>query len=304
MKVAVISNSELCIPLLHYLKLNQVETVLYLGFYAAGADVSSLISFCNNNNIVSEAEKKSAQLFSWLQTQNPDYGFVFGYKKLIDVERLGEFKKKLFNIHPGKLPQYRGASPVFWQLKNGEGTLGISIHLLNESYDAGEIVWNKEIKNEPHFSYGFVELIFSNVLTEGVQYILNRSMDQLEKQKIVQDERFASTYKKPMLNDVLINWKAMHALNVVDLVRACNPWNKGAITVYNGMEVKIIDAEAAGVETTELPGSIIDVGEGIWVACANNSAVKLNSLNVNGIFVPSRFAEKFGFGIKQSFVSS
>ena len=301
MKVAVISNSELCIPLLQYLKLNQVQTVFYLGSYQAGADISSLISFCNVNRIAVEVEKKSAQLFSWLSAQNPDYGFVFGYKRLIDVERLGEFKKKIFNIHPGRLPQYRGASPVFWQLKNGEDTLGITIHFLNERYDAGETVWSKEIGNEPHFSYGLAELIFSNVLTEGVRHVLSSGIDQLHKQKSVQDERFASTYKKPGLNDVLINWQTMPAKNVVDLVRACNPWNKGAITVYNGIEVKIIDAELAGTETNESPGTILEVGNAILVACAGNSAVKINCVNANGIFVPARFAEKFGFIAKQRF---
>ena len=304
MKVAVISNSELCIPLLHYLKLNQVQTVLYLGSHPVGTDISSLMSFCNANSIPVEVEKTSARLFSWLSSQNPDYGFVFGYKKLIDVERLGEFKKKIFNIHPGRLPQYRGASPVFWQLKNGEEMLGITIHFLNERYDAGETVWSKEIRNESHFSYGLAELIFSNVLMEGVRYVLSTGIDQLQKQKSVQDETFASTYKKPGLNDVLINWQTMPAKNVVDLVRACNPWNKGAITIYNGMEVKIIDAEVAGTETNELPGTIIEVGNAVLVACAHNSEVKINCMNANGIFVPARFAEKFGLMAKQRFGSS
>jgi len=301
MKVAVISNSELCIPLLHYLKLNQVEAVLYLGSHPAGTGISSLISFCNSNNILIETEKNSAQLFSWLPKQNPDYGFVFGYRKLIDVERLGDFKKKFFNIHPGKLPQYRGASPIFWQLKNGEETVGLSIHFLNESYDAGEIVWSREIKNEPHFSYGLAELIFSNLLLEGVQYVVSSGIEKLEKQKISQDESVATTYKKPTLNDVLINWKTMSAHSVVNLVRACNPWNKGAITVYNGMEVKIIDAEVVPGTTTESPGKIIQASDGISVACANNTIVKINHFNANGIFVPARFAEKFGLVAKQSF---
>jgi methionyl-tRNA formyltransferase len=304
MKVAVISNSELCMPLLHYLKLNQLATVLYLGSYPVGTDVSSLISFCKNNSIAIEVEKNSVQLFSWLPMQNPDYAFVFGYKKLIDVERLGEFKNRVFNIHPGRLPQYRGASPIFWQLKNGEEILGITIHFLNESYDAGKIVWSREIRNEPHLSYGLAELIFSNVLIEGVRFILSCSVDQLEKQKIVQDERLAATYKKPTLNNVLINWKTMHANDVVNLVRACNPWNKGAITVYNGMEVKIIDAEVAGGEANESPGKIISVSDGIRVVCAQKEVVKINYLNANGIFVHSRFAEKFGFVTSQSFTSS
>ena len=121
---------------------------------------------------------------------------------------------------------------------------------------------------------------------------------------MVQDESLAATYKRPILDDVLVNWKTMHASQVVNLVRACNPWNKGAMTVYNGMEIKIVDAEVAGIESNESPGSIIDVADGITVACSQNSVIKINHLNANGIFVPSRFAEKFGLMAKQSFGSS
>lgn len=303
MKVGVISNSELCLPLLHYLKLNNVETVLYVGSYDPGANISSLISFCNGNDIAVEVEKNSGQLFAWLRLHQPDYSFVFGYKKLIDVLRLGEFRKRLFNIHPGKLPQYRGASPIFWQLKNGEEILGLTIHFLNESYDAGGIVWSTEIRNESHFSHGLVEFVFSNLLTEGVRYILNSPIDELGKKNVLQDESRAVTYKKPTLKDVLIKWQTMQANDMINLIRAANPWNKGAITVYNNMEVKIIDAEVIDMETKKMPGTIVDMDDGIRVACAGNRLIKVNHLNVNGILVPSRFAHKFGFSMGENFVS-
>jgi methionyl-tRNA formyltransferase len=303
MKAGVISNSELCIPLLHYLKLNNREPILYLGSYNADTNISSLISFCNSNNISIEVEKNCRQLFSWLSLYQPDHCFVFGYKKLIDVDRLGEFKKTIFNIHPGKLPEYRGASPVFWQLKNGEETLGLTIHFMNGSYDAGEIVWSKQIRNEAHFSHGLVEFIFSNLLMEGVQYILNSSLDELVKRKVLQDESRAVTYKKPMLADVLIKWQTMQAVDVINLVRAVNPWNRGAITMCNGMEVKIVDAELVNIETDAMPGTIIDTKDGIKVSCAGKGAIKINHLNVNEIFVPARFAGNFGLASGQHFAS-
>ena len=265
MKVGVVSNTEWCVPLLQYLRSANVETVLYLGAYNAATDVSSLISFCGSNNIAVEKENDPVQLFSWLQLQQPDYCFVYGYKKLIDVKRLEGFQKKLFNIHPGSLPKYRGASPIFWQMKNGEATLGLTIHFINERYDAGEIVWSREINNEAHFSFGMVEYIFSNLLIEGVNHILSHGIDSLFTTGVKQNENDAVTYKKPTLKDVLINWQTMQANEVVNLVRACNPWNKGAIAVYNGMEVKVIDAELSDVETEKMPGTITEAGEGIGV---------------------------------------
>jgi methionyl-tRNA formyltransferase len=303
MKVGIISNSELCIPLLYYLKLNNVETVLFLGTSNAGVNNSSLISFCKANNFPIEIEKSSGQLFEWFRLQQPEFSFVFGYKKLIDVSRLGEFKNRVFNIHPGKLPQYRGASPVFWQLKNGEEILGLTIHFLNDSYDAGGIVWSREIKNEAHFSHGLVEYIFSNMVTEGVSYILNNKIDELIQKNILQDESLAVIYKKPALEDVSIKWDTMHAGEIMNLVKAVNPWNKGAITVYNNMEVKIIDAEIAAIDTGKLPGAIVEISNGILVACPGNGSLRIHYMHVNGIPVPERFANKFGFSTGQFFVS-
>ena len=303
MKTGIIANSELCMPLLHYLKQNNAGPVVYLGLHEAVADINSLLSFCNNNSIAVEIENDPEQLFSWLNVQQPDYCFVFGYKNLIDVNRLGPFGHRIFNIHPGKLPQYRGPTPVFWQLKNGEAMLGLTIHFIEGKYDSGGIVWSREINNEAHFSHGLVDFIFSNILIEGVLDVINTGTEGLLKRQAVQEESKAVSYKRPTLQDVLIRWQAMHAAEVVNLVKACNPWNKGAITMCNNMEVKIVDAEMPGIKTGETAGTIIDLKDGLKVACAGNTVVNLHHLNISGMFVPGRFAEKFGFAAGQRFAS-
>lgn len=302
-KVAVVSNSDLCLPLLYYLKQQNIEVVFYLGSYEAGAEVNNILVFCSSNNIAVEIEKNTAQLYSWLEAHKPGYCFVFGYKALIDVDKLGGLKKTVFNIHPGKLPQYRGPGPVFWQLKKGEETLGLTIHFITGKYDAGDIVWSREIKNEAHFSHGLVDHIFSNILVEGVHYILNTAIDELVKKKVAQNAKKANTHKRPTLKDVLINWKTASAKDVINLVKACNPWNKGAIAMYNNMEIKIADAEVVDIAANQLPGTITDVKDGLKVACAGNTMIKINFITVNGIFVPARFVDKFGFATGQKFTS-
>jgi methionyl-tRNA formyltransferase len=303
-KAGVVSNSDLCLPLLYYLRQCNIDTVFYLGLHDVAADLHSVITFCNSNSIAVEHEKETGQLYGWLNLNNPDFCFVFCYKKLIDVGRVGGFRHRIFNIHPGKLPQYRGPNPVFWQLKNGEATLGITIHFINGLYDAGDIVWSKVINNEPHFSHGLVDYIFSNILVEGVQFVLNTGVDRLLDGKALQDEGTATNYKKPVLKDVLVNWQTMHAAQIVNLVRACNPWNKGAITVCNNMEVKIVDAEALAQISGAPAGTIVEIKDGLQVACSGNNIVRIHSLSINGIFVPARFAAQFGFAAGQQFYSS
>lgn len=49
-------------------------------------------------------------------------------------------KQGTINLHKGKLPQYRGMPPAFWELWNGEKEVGCTIHMVNEKLDQGEIV--------------------------------------------------------------------------------------------------------------------------------------------------------------------
>ena len=54
---------------------------------------------------------------------------------LIERARLG-----VINIHPGPLPHYRGLFTPFWQMLNGEETLGCTVHRVDEGIDTGPVL--------------------------------------------------------------------------------------------------------------------------------------------------------------------
>lgn len=64
--------------------------------------------------------------------------FLGGYAPFINQEQLS--KKKYINVHGALLPKYRGMHPTFWAIMNGEKTLGITYHIVNEFMDAGPIL--------------------------------------------------------------------------------------------------------------------------------------------------------------------
>ena len=45
-----------------------------------------------------------------------------------------------FNLHPSRLPAYRGPTPLFWQFRNGEERMGITLHRAVAEVDAGPVV--------------------------------------------------------------------------------------------------------------------------------------------------------------------
>lgn len=64
------------------------------------------------------------------------------YEKLISGDILKG--KTCFNFHPGILPEYRGAGAYSWSLINSEEKAGITLHLLDNGIDDGDIIEIRE----------------------------------------------------------------------------------------------------------------------------------------------------------------
>jgi len=296
MKVGVISNIDLCLPLLYFLTNNKAEVNLYFGSSTTIDPKRRAVNqFCNNYNIsCSDQSEKKENVYQWMNRVNDDLVFVIGHLQKIDVRKANP-KLGMYNIHFGKLPHYRGASPVFWQMKNMEPTLGLAIHELTEEMDSGPVYWQKEIRNEEHFSHNYVQYLFSNLLLEGVNEILY-GVNGSPLQPVNQDESKACWYARPGLKDVLIKWDSMSAAEISTLVRACNNWNAGAITLYQGMELKIIDAMYEKTKTGKVqePGTITGCSDSISISCRNGDELFIHYLSLNGIPFPGRLAKQYG----------
>ena len=58
-----------------------------------------------------------------------------------------------FNIHPSLLPHYRGPSPIFWQLRDGLTSLGVSVHHMTPQLDKGPLLAQVRPPPQPVQSY-------------------------------------------------------------------------------------------------------------------------------------------------------
>jgi methionyl-tRNA formyltransferase len=303
MRAGIVSTSILCIPLLQFLQSAREDICVFLA-EQPGSDNDAVASFCTGAGISCAHEKNGGQsLYDWVNTHQPELIFVVSYNRVIKLSRFTSYAPQFYNVHFGHLPEYRGPNPVFWQLKNGAPSLAITIHCISEQLDAGAVVWKKEYKNEPFFSYGYVNQLMSYYLVEGVNYLIQLHKQNARVPVIMQNEQQAVYYERPAARDVCIDWETMSATVICDLVKACNPWNNGAITLYNGYEVRIIDAEPmpANGQLSHSAGTILDTSNSFIISCINNEAIRLHSLMVNGVLMPGRFAANYGFVRGQSF---
>ncbi|MCO5252873.1 MAG: phosphoribosylglycinamide formyltransferase [Bacteroidia bacterium] len=97
--------------------------------------------FINSNVVETELIKLKA-----------DYIILAGFLWLVPLHLLRLFNDRIINIHPALLPKYGGKGMYGMNvhnavLANNESQSGITIHLINEEYDKGRILFqaNTEI---------------------------------------------------------------------------------------------------------------------------------------------------------------
>ena len=89
-----------------------------------------------------------------LKKTKPDLVVLAGFLKLLPSEMIKLYKNKIVNIHPALLPKYGGKG--FYGkyvheavLNSGDKQTGITIHLVDEEYDRGEILLQKQCEVLP-----------------------------------------------------------------------------------------------------------------------------------------------------------
>ena len=93
--------------------------------------------------------QKTNEVLDILESKRIDYIVLAGFLWLIPSNIIKAFPDRIINIHPALLPKYGGKGMYGMNVheavkKNGETESGITIHLVNEVYDDGRILFQKE----------------------------------------------------------------------------------------------------------------------------------------------------------------
>jgi len=105
--------------------------------------------------IISRLELKSPKkVLIELKTKGINFIVLAGFLRKIPREMIQDYPNQIINIHPALLPKYGGMGMyglnVHRAVKDsGDVISGPTIHLVNEEYDKGQILFQKEIKIEP-----------------------------------------------------------------------------------------------------------------------------------------------------------
>jgi methionyl-tRNA formyltransferase len=93
--------------------------------------------------------KKDPQVLEVIKSYQPDFGVVAAYSKLIPQPLIDLFPHGILNVHPSLLPKWRGPSPIESAIKNGDQETGVTIMLLDEIMDHGQILVQEKVEIGP-----------------------------------------------------------------------------------------------------------------------------------------------------------
>jgi peptidoglycan/xylan/chitin deacetylase (PgdA/CDA1 family) len=104
------------------------------------------------------------------------------------------------NLHKGKVPDYRGMPPAFWELWNDESSVGCTVHWVDEKLDTGDIAAQTTIDREPYSTLRGLQLRLDEV---GVALMKDVVVRQLAGDLLRSPQPAGGkTYRKPRLAEV------------------------------------------------------------------------------------------------------
>ena len=101
---------------------------------------NALLSMAPEIDVEFLPQSRQLEMTPILVSRKIDFGLIACWPYLMPAELIQAPAGAMLNLHPSLLPRYRGPDPVGAQIDRGECAGGISLHLLNDRFDAGDLV--------------------------------------------------------------------------------------------------------------------------------------------------------------------
>lgn len=99
--------------------------------------------------ILREASVNSPASLARMRDLRADLFVVLGFSQRLGEEVLALPPDGVLNLHTSLLPQYRGATPNYWMVREGAAKAGVTAHWMASTIDSGPIIAQRESPIHP-----------------------------------------------------------------------------------------------------------------------------------------------------------
>ena len=230
---------------------------------------------------------KSDDVFEEYKRLKPDVVVVVAYGLILPEKYLKIPKFGCVNGHASNLPRWRGAAPIQRAIEAGDTTSGSCIMIMEKGMDTGPILLSKKINIENNDTSKSLHDKLSDLtaqILEEALYKYTKGILLPQKQEI-EGIKYAHKIKKI---ESEIDWN-LTALEISNKVRAFYPFPGTFTNGPNGL-IKIITTQSNNDVHDQPPGTILNIGKKIFVACGNNTTLEILEVQKPGKNIISALA--------------
>jgi methionyl-tRNA formyltransferase len=151
--------------------------------------------------VIHARSARDEQALASVRELQADHLLVACFPMILSDAWLSLPRESCINVHPSLLPSYRGPTPLFWQLREGEHESGVTLHLVEAALDAGDIVAQQSIPLPAGARFSEVNAILARLGAELMIDMLVRIDAGVSIPRTVQDEALASYQPFPKETD-------------------------------------------------------------------------------------------------------
>lgn len=220
-----------------------------------------------------------AETVSTLATYQPDIICVACFslripRVIIDLPRLG-----CLNVHPSLLPDNRGPVPLFWTFREGREVTGVTIHLMDEGMDSGDILAQEVIEVPDGMSYAELE---SQCAIRGGVLLAHTVWDLYEGRAIraKQDETKSSYHSFPSDEDFVVHAEEWNARRIYNFISGVGRWDRPIELVVGSSSFLVRKAASYSLENTDGSPASENMDKIVWVDGTVRVGCKVGWCNV------------------------
>ncbi|MDO8463200.1 MAG: methionyl-tRNA formyltransferase [bacterium] len=207
-----------------------------------------------------------------LRAYRADLFVLGGYGKIIAQRIIDIPFVMTINLHGGKLPEYRGSSPMNWALIRGETSFTLSVIKVASGVDAGDVILDRTFPIGAHDTivdlHTIAEREFPVMLMAAVEQLAHGTAALR-----VQDVARAAYLPLRFPDDGLILWDQLTAQEAHNRIRALTAPYPCAFTYADGRKVQLLRSELATLPMYGEPGRIYRITERGMLICAADRAL-------------------------------
>ena len=232
-----------------------------------------------NIQTLTPSSLKNDDVFSNFKELNPDIVVVVAYGLILPEKYLKIPKFGCINGHASLLPRWRGAAPIQRAIEAGDKKTGSCIMLMEKGMDTGPVILSRSIdiyqSDNAQRIHDKLSNITAEILIDAIKGYTIGNIEPVPQKEI--GIKYANKIEKA---EAEIDWKE-ESKEIYNKIRAFDPF-PGTFTFLHNNLIKIVSSRLGNNTHESEPGTIIEVGKKIIVACGKKTTLEIVSLQKPG----------------------